>query len=78
MNLSKEALSQELKEAGERRAKVVEQLNQNDQQKQVLLQELLRIDGDIRTIQKFQKLVAGQKDTESAKIEEVKEEKKDG
>lgn len=59
-------ISKELKEAAERKIKVSNSLQEVRQQEQVLLQELLRIDGEIRILQK---LGAGQKDTKSGIIE---------
>lgn len=55
-------LSKELKEAAERKIRVTKSLEEVKQQEQVLLQELLRIDGEIRILQK---LGTGQKDAKS-------------
>jgi len=48
-------ITKELKEAVERRAEAVERLNQIKAQEQETLQELLRIDGEVRLLQRLSK-----------------------
>ena len=48
-------ISQELKAATERRAETVNRLNELKRQEQDILQELLRIDGEVRLLQRLSK-----------------------
>lgn len=48
-------ITKELKEAIERRAAAVEQLNQLKAQEQETLQELLRMDGEVRLLSRLSK-----------------------
>lgn len=61
-------LSKELKEAADKKVKVLDQIQQLKQQEQVLLQELLMIEGEIRLLQRL-----GNKNAK--KIEESKDAK---
>lgn len=55
-------IKSELKEAGEKRAQLLQQLNQLKQQEQEVIQELLRIDGEVRLLQRLSK--NGDKDSQ--------------
>ena len=46
-------IKEQLKDAQKRQQEVVAQINALDQQKQLLLQEALRIDGEIRLLQRM-------------------------
>ena len=48
-------ITKELKEAVEHRAEVVEQLNQIKSEEQQILQELLRLDGEVRLLERLSK-----------------------
>ena len=48
-------ITKELKETVERRAEAVERLNRIKAQEQETLQELLRIDGEVRLLQRLSK-----------------------
>jgi len=48
-------ITKELAEAKERRVQIVNQINQLKQQEQALLQEALRIDGEVRMLERFSK-----------------------
>jgi len=45
----------ELKEAKQHREQVVAQINELAQQRQALLQEALRLDGEVRTLERLSK-----------------------
>jgi len=68
-------LSKELKEAADKKVKVLDQIQQLKQQEQVLLQELLMIEGEIRLLQRLGNKNAGQTENKDAKIEESKDAK---
>jgi len=46
-------IQQELEEAKKKRREVVDQLNEMDEQKQMLLQEVLRLDGEVRALERL-------------------------
>lgn len=48
-------VTKELKEAKERRVQIVNQINQLKQQEQALLQEALRLDGEVRMLERLSK-----------------------
>jgi len=48
-------ITKELTEAKQRRQETVNQINQLKQQEQALLQEALRIDGEVRTLERLSK-----------------------
>ena len=48
-------ITKELKEAKQRREEVVAQINQAKQQEQALLQEALRLDGEVRMLERLSK-----------------------
>ena len=48
-------ITKELKETVERRAEALERLNQLKAQEQEVLQEILRIDGEVRLLQRLSK-----------------------
>jgi len=68
-------ISNLLKEAADKKVKVLDQIQQLDQQKQVLLQELLKLEGEIRLLQRLGSNGAGQEQQDGVKIEESKDAK---
>jgi len=48
-------ITKELNEAKQRREEVVAQINRLEQQKQALLQEALRTDGEVRMLERLSK-----------------------
>lgn len=48
-------ITKELKEAVERRGEAIQRLNQAKAQEQEVLQEILRIDGEVRLLQRLSK-----------------------
>ena len=46
-------LTEELEEAKKKRREVVDQLNELEEQKQTLLQEVLRLDGEVRVLERL-------------------------
>lgn len=63
-------LKKELEGLKQSREKLIQQINAIEQQKQLMLQEILRTDGKIDMLQR---VIAGQKDGDSARIKkEVK------
>jgi len=53
-------IQKELKEATQKRAQLVQEINQLDQQKQIRVQEALRLDGEIRALERLTKEKDGQ------------------
>ena len=48
-------ISKELEDAKRKRAELVDRINQLEQEKQTLLQEVLRTDGEVRILEKLSK-----------------------
>jgi len=48
-------ISKELTEAKRKRQEIVNQINESDRQKQQLIQEALRLDGEVRTLERLSK-----------------------
>jgi len=48
-------ITKELEEARKKRAEMIDRINQLDQERQRLLQEALRMDGEVRTLDRLSK-----------------------
>ena len=53
-------IQKELQETTQKRAQLVKEINQLDQQRQIRLQEALRLDGEIRALERLTKQKDGQ------------------
>ena len=48
-------IQKELTEAKRKREEIVEEINQKEQERQMLLQEALRLDGEVRALERMAK-----------------------
>jgi predicted ribonuclease toxin of YeeF-YezG toxin-antitoxin module len=55
-------ITKELEEARKKRAEMIDRINQLDQERQRLLQEALRMDGEVRTLERLNTNTGGKKE----------------
>jgi predicted nuclease with TOPRIM domain len=55
-------IAKELEEAKGKRAEMINRINQLDQERQNLLQEALRMDGEVRTLERLNTNTGGKKE----------------